>query len=255
MSEEEMMAREMEPDFSVEHSRQFEKFAEALALAQLEIEGADKDNQNPHFKSKYATLASVWDACHGPLNRQGIAILQVPGANAGGTSVLYTWLIHKSGQWFRGEWKIKPTQDTPQGVGSAVTYARRYSLAAMTGVAPKDDDDDGNSASAREPERKGGWKQLDDVPQEQSKPERAVPAEFGQVRDDTDSMPADIANVRRELQPFAGKKFTDLPEADVAAIGRSVEEMAQKTKSQNNRATLTVLAAIIRNDLAKRKAQ
>lgn len=256
------------PDFTVEHSPEFEKFAEALAMAQLEIEGADKDNQNPHFKSKYATLASVWSACHGPLNKNGIAILQVPGTNKAGASVLYTWLLHKSGQWFRGEWRIKPVQDNPQGVGSAVTYARRYSLAAMTGVAPIDDDDDGNAASGRpvpkqRDERQSGsgnaggsgWEQLqsDAEPEQQPAPEnRGAPAEFKALNDAVDQLPDDIADAKRELRQFKGKKFVDIADAELAAVQRVVEEMAQKTKIQQNRASLTVLAAILRNESNKR---
>lgn len=238
---------------AAEYSTPFNEIAAALAKAQLSVRSATKDNTNPHFKSSYASLASVWDACHEALNTNGIAIVQIPSLLADGTPALVTMLAHASGQWFRATYKIKPVKDDPQGFGSAVTYARRYSLAAMTGVAPRDDDDGGEVAMGRGGEKQGGWDKLrDDEPKQETKPSSA-PVEFKQITDTTDALPDDIADARRELQPFKGKKFAELSEADVAAIGRVVEEMAGKTKSQNNRVALTVLAAIIRNETAKRK--
>lgn len=121
--------------------------AAALAKAQGEIQNAVKDSTNPHFKSAYADLASVWEACRTQLSVNGIAVVQQPVNTAKGL-MLWTTLIHSSGQWMRGELPINPTQNTPQGIGSAITYMRRYGLAAMAGVAPSEDDD-GNEASKR----------------------------------------------------------------------------------------------------------
>ncbi len=128
-------------------SAEINEIAKALARAQLKISGAEKDRQNPHFKQHYATLASVWDACHVALNENDIAIVQAPAVTPDGQQILVTILAHGSGQWFRGEYRLSPAKNDPQGMGSAVTYARRYSLSCMTGVAPKDDDDDGNAAA------------------------------------------------------------------------------------------------------------
>lgn len=129
----------------METSPEIAKLAEALAKAQGQIKGAAKDSTNPHFKSKYADLASVWDACRTALSANGLSVVQLPDVSADGV-FLHTTLAHSSGQWMRGTMPVRPVQDTPQGLGSALTYARRYSLAAMVGVAP-DDDDDGNAAS------------------------------------------------------------------------------------------------------------
>lgn len=239
---------------AAEFSTPFNEIATALAKAQLAIKGAAKDSENPHFKSRYAPLSSVWDACHEALNAQGIAIVQIPSLLPDGSPVLVTLLAHGSGQWFRSVYRLKPAKDDPQGLGSAVTYARRYALAAMTGVAPKDDDDDGEAASGRSSDKRGGWDKLrdDDKRDEQKKPDNG-PTEFKPVADTTDTLPDDIADVKRELQPFKGKKFAELADTDVAAIGRVIEEMASKTKSQNNRVALTILGAVIRNEVAKRK--
>ena len=118
----------------------------ALSKAQGVMEGAKKDGDNPHFKSKFATLASVWDACRKPLADNGLSVVQSPGGSGAGLTVV-TVLMHESGEWMEGMFTMTPTKDDPQGVGSCLTYARRYALAAMVGVAPEDDD--GNEASAK----------------------------------------------------------------------------------------------------------
>jgi hypothetical protein len=130
----------------VTHSEQIKDIATALAKAQAEIEGAKKDSTNPHFKSSYADLASVWDACRKALTGNGLSVVQGPVSDEGRVGVT-TMLMHSSGQWLESTFFMRPTKDDPQGAGSALTYARRYALAAMVGVAPEDDD--GNAASEK----------------------------------------------------------------------------------------------------------
>lgn len=120
------------------------KLAEALAKAQGAIHGAKKDANNPFFHSKYADLASVWEACREPLSKNGLAIIQLPGSTEAGMFV-DTILTHSTGEWISSRLFMTPVQDSPQGIGSAITYARRYGLQAMVGIAPEDDD--GNAAS------------------------------------------------------------------------------------------------------------
>jgi hypothetical protein len=120
--------------------------ARALAKAQAVMEGASKDKTNPAFKSRYADLASVWDACRGPLTSNGLAVVQLV-TSADKTSVtVETRLLHEGGESLSSTLTLPVEKATAQGVGSAITYARRYGLSAMVGVAP-DDDDDGNEAS------------------------------------------------------------------------------------------------------------
>jgi hypothetical protein len=126
-------------------SEQIGELAAALAKAQGELEGAHKDSANPFFKSKYADLASVWDACRGPLSENGLAIVQLPRAD-GNAVTMETRLMHSSGQWIEGELTAVAKDEGPQSIGSAVTYLRRYMLQAVTGVAPEDDD--GNAATS-----------------------------------------------------------------------------------------------------------
>ena len=127
-------------------SENINELATALAKAQGEITGALKDSANPFFKSKYADLASCWDACRAALSKNGLAVTQFPTTDPTGT-YLVTSLLHSSGQWMRSSLLVQPKDDTPQAMGSALTYARRYALTAIVGVAQVDDD--GNAASGR----------------------------------------------------------------------------------------------------------
>lgn len=126
------------------------QLAAALAAAQAEIKAAAKDSENPHFKAAYADLASVWEACRGPLSKNGLAVIQLPSAD-GSKVTVQTVLAHKSGEWISGELVLTAAQNTPQGVGSAITYGRRYGLAAIAGVAPDDDDGEGAEGRGKQP--------------------------------------------------------------------------------------------------------
>jgi hypothetical protein len=129
---------------AVRRSESIAAIADAMSKAQAQIEGAKKDKTNPHFKNDYADLASVWDACREALSANGVAVIQPPSA-VGPKVTVTTMLIHKSGEWIEADLEMTAQQNTPQGIGSCITYARRYGLAAMVGVAPEDDD--GNAAS------------------------------------------------------------------------------------------------------------
>lgn len=130
----------------METSDTINDLAAALAKAQGEITGALKDSANPFFKSKYADLASCWDACRAPLSKNGLSVVQGLDVSEGHL-YLKTRLLHATGQWISSTTPVTPKDDTPQGMGSALTYARRYALTAMVGVAQVDDD--ANAASGR----------------------------------------------------------------------------------------------------------
>ncbi len=121
------------------HSEQINEVASALAKAQGAMAPAMKDANNPFFHSKYADLASVWDACRKPLTSNGLSIVQSPSAE-GTTVKLDTILLHTSGQWMCGTASAVAKDDGPQAIGSAITYLRRYALQSFAGVAPEDDD-------------------------------------------------------------------------------------------------------------------
>ena len=116
----------------------------ALCKAQGAMTGAVKDSANPFFKSKYADLSAVWEDVRKPFAENGISVVQMPVGGVGSVSVV-TQLTHSSGQWMRSKLTVVPNKLDPQGIGSGITYARRYALAAMAGVYQIDDD--GNAAS------------------------------------------------------------------------------------------------------------
>lgn len=113
--------------------------AEALAKAQGEIKNAAFNRVNPHFKNKYADLASILDAIRAPFAKNQLAISQMTEVRDGGM-LLVTSILHSSGQWLRAEYPL-PSTVRPQELGSALTYARRYSLSSIAGISADDDDD------------------------------------------------------------------------------------------------------------------
>ena len=125
--------------------------ATALAAAQINMGKALKQANNPHFRSKYADLGSVMDACLPALNERGIAVIQPTGENELGRFV-ETIMIHgESGEQLSCRVPLIVGKNDMQGYGSAVTYARRYGLMAMAGIAPEDDD--GNAAAKAAPKQ------------------------------------------------------------------------------------------------------
>lgn len=126
------------------HSQSLElgALASALSKAQSVMEGAKEDCSNPFFKSKYADLASVWAACKIPLTSNGLSIVQTVENGSEGP-YLVTTLLHTSGQWVRSFMPILMNKQDAQSLGSAITYCRRYALAAIAGVCPVDDDGEG----------------------------------------------------------------------------------------------------------------
>ncbi len=128
-------------------SEQINELATALCKCQSEMEAAVKDSLNPHFKSKYADLASVWDAVRQPLTKNGLCVVQSLDT-IGENSILISTLMHTSGQWIKSTIPVINANKTSQGLGSGLSYARRYSLAALVGCVQ--DDDDGNSSMPKE---------------------------------------------------------------------------------------------------------
>ncbi|MBF0502772.1 MAG: ERF family protein [Candidatus Riflebacteria bacterium] len=133
----------------METSKEIGKISEALSKVQGQLKPASYDLSNPHYKSKYASLASIMETCRPALSANGIAVIQ-------GTSIdletlrvnVTTLLTHVSGEWIKETLSIKPAMDSAQAIGSAISYGRRYCLSALVGIV-SDDDDDGNLASGR----------------------------------------------------------------------------------------------------------
>lgn len=118
------------------------KLSLALSKAQFQIKGAKKDSINPHFKTAYANLESVWDACREPLSNNELSIIQTIGRDETGIIFITTLLTHSSGEWISSSIPLlMGTRQDMQALGSAITYGRRYGLSSMIGVCPEEEDD------------------------------------------------------------------------------------------------------------------
>ena len=126
--------------------------AKALCEAQKTELFALTDKANPFFKSRYADLSSVWSAIRKPLTDNGLSVVQTMDISDSGV-IIETTLLHISGEYISGRLQMTPEKQTPQGVGSAITYARRYALAAIIGISPEDDDAEGAMNRKAQPKK------------------------------------------------------------------------------------------------------
>ena len=140
-------------------SDSIKELATALAKAQKTLAGAKKDATNPHFKSRYADLAACWEAAKSTLPDNGLCVFQTTRVSEQDEVIVITRLAHSSGEWIEGELALPVSKADAQGYGSALTYARRYGLCAIVGIAPEDDD--GNAAAAAKPAEKVGMSAKD----------------------------------------------------------------------------------------------
>lgn len=195
------------------------QLAAALSKAQGAIKAAAKDNTNPHFKSKYADLASVWDACREPLAKNELAVIQLPSVSDGQVHVV-TLLTHSSGEWISETLDFSLASDTPQAIGSTITYGRRYGLSAMVGVAP-DDDDDGEATRQADARANGGQQARPQMRPPQAKASSGpVPITPAQKQELVDAAKAANWN-GPALQAFITKKYggwSKIPAAEFSAV-------------------------------------
>jgi hypothetical protein len=141
----------------IETSTSVTALTAAIIRVQSGLSGVKKDAVNPHFKNRYATLENVIDTARPALQEAKIAFVQAPGLVVDGSVEVTTMLVHESGEWMRSTLHVPLQKRDAQGVGSAITYGCRYSLMAMLGLPPTDDD--GEAATQPEPpaKRQVGW--------------------------------------------------------------------------------------------------
>ncbi len=134
----------------VTQEKSIAKLCEALAKAQAVMQAASKNKVNPYFKSKYADLDCIWDACRKPLTDNGLSIAQF-ATSAGCVVTVETLLLHSSGESLKSSLSLKAKDESPQSIGSAITYGRRYGLSAMVGISAEDDDDANGAQPVKSP--------------------------------------------------------------------------------------------------------
>lgn len=131
-------------------SETISSLAKALSGFNSEVSKISKDSENPFFKNNYASLDNIIDQVRPILTKHGLNVMQFPKSDGAVVSVT-TYLMHDSGEWIESEpLSMKPVKTDPQGIGSCITYARRYSLQAFLSL-NTGEDDDGNGASQLKP--------------------------------------------------------------------------------------------------------
>lgn len=153
----------------MDRSESITALAGALAKAQKAIKPAVKDGKltTKSYTVHYAGLPSVWDAIRGPLTDNGLSIVQLPADAQPGWCTLVTTLLHESGEYISSTFSLRVGGDGPQAYGSALTYMRRYALAAMVGVVADDDDDGQQAQPSHTPRQQPVARQQSQKPKQQ----------------------------------------------------------------------------------------
>lgn len=127
----------------MEKSTSIKNIAKALLTFQVKVDKVKKDSNNPFFNSKYASLTNIQESIHDALVESGLVYSQLPDGENGLTTII---MHTDSGEYLQSTYTMKPVKQDPQGVGSCITYQKRYALAAALGL-QIDEDDDGNTAT------------------------------------------------------------------------------------------------------------
>jgi hypothetical protein len=183
------------------HSETIGNISAALAAAQAFMPAVPKDSTNPHFKSKFASLDGIVERTKPVLAKHDLAIVQGTSESAPGTVCVTTMLVHKSGEYLLTSVTVPLVKNDPQGVGSAITYGRRYGFAAILSLAA-DEDDDGNSSSHKPEAVKAATKPL-------------------KALDDPGVMPTG---------DYVGKPLGEVPTAELKALVKYCRDSKNATK-------------------------
>jgi hypothetical protein len=155
-----------------DRSDTLQEIAKAISTFQGAMSSVTKSKTNPFFQSTYADLDSIWDACRAHLKTNGLSLIQTTAFDEGG-DYLTTTLLHISGEYILGRYRLSPVKPDPQSMGSAMTYARRYAMSAILGVSADDDDDGERSMGDRgnQPARRTPSRQVkEQTPDQQEQP-------------------------------------------------------------------------------------
>ena len=205
----------------MEKSESIKNLASALILFQIKVGKIKKDATNPFFKSKYASLSNIQDAITTPLEESGISIAQFPD----GTHGLTTIIMHgDSGEWMQSTYTMKPVKDDPQGIGSCITYQKRYAIAGALGL-NIDDDDDGNAATH------GG-----------STPEKAKQKAEQEAKTEAEKRQRDLNAFIAKLEPCKS-----LP--DLQSVKKTIPEWVLKTNEWRDAANKALLRVTPKKEL------
>lgn len=196
----------------------------ALCKAQMEIKQPEKTKSNNHYNSDYADLSAVQDCSKVILAKYGLVVLQFCEGRAPNATVI-TFLIHTSGQQLRTVLTLRSKADSPQDMGSAFTYAKRYAQCGVLNICKKDDDDDGNIASGIK-----DTKHVNNAPKKEDSSYKRNP-------DNGNS--SQSTGYEIDFGKFKGKKISELDKRDlqdyIVALLKGAEEKKENPSAQLNR--------------------
>lgn len=201
------------------HSEQLDQIAPALAAFQGEVDNAGKTAQNAHLKNKYADLAEIVNTISPVLAKHGLSYSQHTSSDpANGTVTVEGFLLHKSGQWLKSSLTLPCAKWDAQGIGSAITYGRRYQAAAMAFIGQEDDDGEGAVGRGTRPGQ-------------QARPQAQTPAPTQTSAPTQSEAAKNYANLRQ--QAVTKLKEEGLPEADAVEFIKERESELKKSLGAN----------------------
>jgi len=198
----------------MKQSDQINELLTALSKAQGMIKGASANSVNPHFKSKYADLSSVWEACRDALSQNGLSIIQFPCEFSDNRMFLTTRIGHSSGQWLEQTMSSPVDKPTPQGIGSVLSYMRRYALSSVVGISQLDDD--ANEANIAPKER----------------PATLTADEQTHIKVLAETTDTDLMNITRH---FGKQSFDQIERLHYATIVKSLEKKITQIETKLNK--------------------
>jgi len=217
----------------MEMSTNITELAKALVKVQSSLKPVLKDSENPFYKSKYADLAAVWESCRKPLTDNGFSVIQ-SAESENGNVLVKTLLLHESGEFISSCLSLQPVKTDPQGIGSAITYGRRYSLAAIVGISAEEDDDGNASSGVKIPPPKEN---------KTAKPTKKTNTE--KLKNDIELAIKDcckthdydtniFANIASDIlcSSYKVKSLHELKEVQLKAIFNNIQKLLSKTKER-----------------------
>lgn len=227
-------------------SESITNLAVALTKFNLTVQRIEKDGTNPHFKNRYTTLDAILDEVRPLLADQGLSIIQMPSGD-GDQLKLTTMLIHITGEWIESDAiTMRPTKNDPQGIGSATTYARRYSLCAFLGLSTGEIDDDGNGASqtpnnAQKPYQTSQPTKTYNQPSTQSQPvttqsiassDAITPNQIGMIKKLVADKKIPDKMYRVALGTYGVTSSTEMNKRDASALIKRLTDYVQETEEE-----------------------
>lgn len=274
---------------TVRKSKDITELCKALAKAQVDIENPIKDSQNPHFKSKYADLSSVLNCVRKVFPTNGLSVMQHPSFKANVVFV-ETVIMHTSGQWMSSVSSCPINKQDAQGVGSAITYLRRYSLSAVCGIAQEDDDGNAATDGPRLPHAKSfkpvhganvqaQWESLEgakfvtengskksaadvlgdddipdwDAPKPTPKEVNKLPEEILKLTAKNFSFPTSIAKIMK-APTIGGNPFSEFSYDEATAVHQKLKDLAEKAVDASNKKIIEHVSGLFESELARRES-